>query len=407
MNHGGAALDFVDARAAEVFSGAVSGNVRLRGKLVADADGRVYLVDASGRCEVLGVEPVLAHVWATVEGFANGSLDSVRLKQHGMPVVPARGGDLDRLQARGGAVAANLRLRAAARKSVRAFFEARGYLEVETPAIVLNPGSDLHLDAFEVHGLRERRFLSTSPELQMKRLVSAGLDRIYQLRYAYRRDEMGTHHEPEFTMLEWYRAFADQDALLTDTEALISHVISSVTGRDFIEAHGTRCDLTCPWPRRTIRELYRTHVDPAIDAFALPDDDFFQIFAERVQPALGHTQPVHVVDWPVRFASLARVSPTDPAVAERVETFIAGIELSNGFVELTDPSEQASRFALDAAARETHGKVVYKDDERFLAALRDGLPDTVGNALGFDRLVMLLAGASSIADVIAIPQERV
>lgn len=208
-------------------------------------------------------------------------------------------------------------------------------------------------------------------------------------------------------MLEWYRAFASHEDLLVDTEALIKSVVRAATGCDHLVVGARRVALDVPWPRRTIREVYRTYVGEDVDAFALSDDDFFQLFAERIQPALGHDVPEHVVEWPARFASLARISRTDPTVAERVETFVAGIELSNGFVELVDPDEQAQRFADDEAARRAHAKVVYPRDDRFVDALRDGLPDTVGNALGFDRLVMLIAGAGAIEDVIAIPAARV
>lgn len=405
---GGDVPDLVEVRAAEVVLGRTLARGRLRGRLIPSDSGGLLLLDATGRCRLHGVDPALAWAWVELIGTAEAgafTFDAVAIVRP--PRAPMEGADLAHLAWRDGRRAGYLVARARARAAVRAYFDARGFLEVETPAMVPNPGSDLHLDAFAVHGAPSPRFLSTSPELQMKRLVSAGLDRVYQLRYAYRRDEHGTHHEPEFTMLEWYRAFADRDALIDETEALVVHVARALGhGRD-VRFRGADLDLTRPWPRKTIREVYRAHVDPEVDAFGLDDETFFRLFAERVQPALGHGRPVHVIDWPARFASLARLSPNDPEVADRVETFLGGIELSNGFVELDDPVEQAARFDDDARQRAAEGKVVYPHDTRFLDALRDGFPETVGNALGFDRLVMILTDAPSIADVIAIPSARV
>ena len=319
-----------------------------------------------------------------------------------------------------------LRERARVLGEVRAFFDARGFLEVETPALVPSPGMDLHLDAYEVPGAG---YLSTSPELQMKRLLVGGLDRIYQLCRCFRRGEQGQHHQREFTMLEWYRADAGSEDVMRDTEELVAAVVTAVRGEPALEltspagsptarsgegilqaagVHGgkRRIDVRSPWPRLTVDEAFRAHAGVSLHD-VLPDEErFFHVLVDRIEPALAEGGPVFLTRWPASMASLARLCDDDPTVADRFEAYVAGVELCNGFGELTDPAEQRARLLHQQAERRRLGKRAHPLDERFLAALAAGLPPCAGVALGVDRLVMLAVGAAALAEVIAFPIDR-
>ncbi|MGB5194565.1 MAG: amino acid--tRNA ligase-related protein [Polyangiales bacterium] len=290
-----------------------------------------------------------------------------------------------------------LRLRAKAMEAIRQFFSERDFLEVETPAIVPSPGLDVHLSAFEVRDPKGSPigWLATSPEYQMKRLLSAGAERIFQLCRSYRAEEHGRHHEREFTMLEWYRAHGTSDDVIRDTEGLVAHIADVLASAD-------AGSLSSPWERITVNEAFDEHAGEIID----PADEvrFFQTWAEAVQPQLGKARPVVVTEWPASMASLAKLN--DNGTADRFEAFFRGIELCNGFGELTDAAEQRRRFERDRAHRSDSGLPVYPIDERFLEALELGMPASGGNALGVDRLLMLLTRASSIQSVMPFPAEE-
>jgi lysyl-tRNA synthetase class 2 len=292
-------------------------------------------------------------------------------------------------------------LRAKTFGAIRRFFEARGFIEVDTPAIVPCPGLDVHLSAFEVRDFRGRLagWLATSPEYQMKRLLSAGARRIYQLGRSYRAEEQGTHHEREFTLLEWYRANATSEEVMRDTQELVVFLADALGGDV-----GARMDLIRPWERVTVEEAVRRHADEDLDALVEDPDRFFLTWAETVQPQLGTQRPVIVTDWPAAMASLAKIKPNGRA--DRFEVFIGGVELCNGFGELTDPREQRERFERDQVERRAAGCPVYPIDERFLESLERGMPESGGNALGVDRLLMLLTGADSVQAVMPFPQSN-
>jgi lysyl-tRNA synthetase class 2 len=296
-----------------------------------------------------------------------------------------------------------LRERARVLAEIRAFFAAAGFLEVETPFRVRAPGVDANVDAIRSAG----GYLITSPELAMKRLIVGGLPRVFQLARVLRADEQGPLHEPEFTLLEWYRAFEGYPAVLADTEALLVHLARRVRGRaELVLPSGRTLSLRRPFPRLTVREAFRRHanVRDAAELAARDEARYFELLVDRVEPALAALdRPVFLLDYPITQAALARPSPSDPSVAERFELYAGGVELSNGYGELTDAVEQARRFQVERAARRASKRPVYPVDRRFLAALREGMPPASGNALGVDRLVSLLTGAASVADVIAFP----
>jgi lysyl-tRNA synthetase class 2 len=245
----------------------------------------------------------------------------------------------------------------------------------------------------------------------MKRLLSGGMPRIFQLVHASRAEESGRLHEAEFMMLEWYRAFHDASAVMQDTEQVVASVARALRGSESLFApDGRTLDARPPFARISVRQAFREHagVEDAVQLASDDEDRYFELLVSQVEPGLAAlTTPVFLCEYPLRHASLARPSPRDPSVAERFELYAGGVELCNGFGELTDPAEQRRRFERDRAERGARGQPLYPIDEKLLAALEAGLPPCAGNALGFDRLIMLATGAAGVADVQAFPRQRV
>lgn len=285
-----------------------------------------------------------------------------------------------------------LRLRDRVLRRLRDFFRERGFLEVETPQRVLCPGIDPYLDALPAG---PGFWLAMSPEIEMKKLLAGGMTHLFQVARAFRAGERGERHHPEFTLLEWYAAGEDYTHLMAVTESLVR-----ATAQVFTEA---RVRTRIPaWPTPFVR----LSVDDAFDCWAgwrpsaaFEPERFFEDLVERIEPRLGELGAVFLHDYPARVGALARRRPGSPAVCERVELYLDGLEICNGFSELTDAIEQEERFARDNAERERLGKEPYPVDRRFLDALAAGIPAAAGNALGVDRLIMALAGVSRLADV--------
>ena len=294
---------------------------------------------------------------------------------------------------------ARLDMRSRALMSIRRFFTERDYVEVETPVRIETPALELHIDA-EPSG---DRYLRTSPELHMKRLLAAGYERIFQMGPCFRAGEQGALHHPEYTMLEWYRAEADYETILADLQALLRHVVHAVTGGSRIHWHGYTVDVDGDWAIESVQAVFQQWAgwDPVV-AF---DADRFDIdLVERIEPRLKEcTVPCILKDYPAPAAALARCRSDNPVVAERWECYMAGIELANAYSELNDPAEQQARFAACAEARRQAGLTVYPLDTAFLESLA-AMPSSGGIALGFDRLAMLCAGVPTIADVTAFQE---
>lgn len=267
--------------------------------------------------------------------------------------------------------------RARVLRAIRAFFDARGFTEVETPVRIPAPAPEPHIDCPPSGNW----FLRASPELQMKKLLAAGMERIYQIGPCFRAGEKGRRHSPEFTMLEWYRANADYSQIAVDAEELLVEVLT----RDHAYVQ-----------RITVREAYLRWA--GWDPVETWDQDRFDFdMATKIEPNLPK-EPLFLTDYPAPAASLARLKSDDPRVAERWELYVDGIELANAFTELVDPVEQRRRFELAREERRALGEADYPLDEEFLDALAR-MPPSGGVALGVDRLVMLACGASSITDV--------
>jgi lysyl-tRNA synthetase class 2 len=325
-----------------------------------------------------------------------------------------------------------LLLRGRIKTALRGWFEAQGFTEIEAGALVASPGNETHLHAFETAltapdlGTR-RLFLHTSPEFAAKKLLAAGESKIFDFARVFRNRERSRLHAPEFTMLEWYRAREDYDAVIADTLALL-RLAADVTGAERLRHRDLDCDPRAGAQRLTVADAF-THLagidllatlsdagEGDADALRLRarrggidvshDDDWSDIFAKvltlRIEPRLGIERPCILYEYPVCEAALARVSPRDPRVAERFELYACGVELANGFGELTDPAQQRARFEIEMAKKARVYGVRYPLDEDFLAALAH-MPPASGVALGFDRLVMLATGAPNISDVLWTP----
>jgi lysyl-tRNA synthetase class 2 len=305
----------------------------------------------------------------------------------------------------------SLRVRAGTLASIRRFFADRGVLEVETPALSAAAVTDLHLHSVACRldlDDRRTRFLQTSPEYAMKRLLAAGSGPIYQICKVFRDGERGRRHNPEFTMLEWYRPGFDHHRLMDEVEELLQAVLGVAAGERISYADAFRRHAGVDPHAASDGELRSRVVALGVAGVAeLDRDDLLNLLLSHVvEPHLGSGRPSFLFDYPASQAALARVRPGNPPVAERFEVFLDGLELANGFHELADPGEQRRRFEADLVERRRHGLPEVPVDEQLLAALATGLPDCAGVALGVDRLVMLKVGTRDIADVIAFPIER-
>lgn len=306
-------------------------------------------------------------------------------------------------------------------RGVRAFLEAQGCVEVETPYAVPTPGEEVHLLPFQTmrempDGQQHPLFLHTSPEFAMKRLVAATGLALFQFARVWRNGESSATHAPEFTMLEWYQPNMTLTGLMDETESLLKTVLPPT-----VQRNTCTLDLSQPFERLSMEEAFRRHARVDLlptqgNAQALAhaagcslrdgenwEDLFFRLLLERIEPAIGQTRPTFLTHWPATQAALARKDPTDPRVALRFELYAAGMELANAFEELTDPTEQRTRFEQDSAERRQlyPTRPTWPIDEKLLSALPN-MPPCSGIALGFDRLVMLATGAPRIQDVLWI-----
>lgn len=311
--------------------------------------------------------------------------------------------------------------RGAITRALRAWFEAQGFIEVETAALQVSPGNEAHLHAFAtealtIDGAARPLYLHTSPEFACKSLLAAGERRIVSLGKVWRNRERGPLHHPEFTMLEWYRAGDPYEAIMADCAALMRRAAEAAGARE-LTWRGATCDPFVEPERLTVAEAFDRYA--GVDLFGdLPaqaraqgmrvaDDDvwadvFSKIIVEKVEPNLGFGRPTILCEYPVSEAALARPKAGDPRVAERFELYACGVELANCFGELTDPAEQRARFEAEMAEKQRVYGERYPIDEDFLAALAH-MPEASGGALGFDRLVILATGARRIEDVLWTP----
>jgi lysyl-tRNA synthetase class 2 len=294
----------------------------------------------------------------------------------------------------------NLYLRARIIQAVRSYFIERQYLEVDTPIRIPAPAPEAHIDAVATGDW----FLQTSPELCMKQLLAAGFSKVFQICKCFRHQERGRKHLPELTMLEWYSAGGDYTDLMDECEELIGFIAGQINGSRNLSYQGQRIQLDKPWMRMSVEEAFRRYASLAMEE-ALTKDCFDETMVDEIEPNLGFPRPLIMYDYPASHGALARLKPQNRQLAERFELYIAGIELCNGFSELTNPVEQRTRFESEQNIRKFLHKPLYPMPQNFLAALKD-MPDACGIALGIDRLVMLFADTTEINDVVAFTPEE-
>lgn len=322
-------------------------------------------------------------------------------------------------------------------KSIRNYFDEQGFFEVETPSLQISPGLEVHLKAFKTsleepfYDKTKTLYLHTSPEFSMKKLLVAGLPKIYQICHVYRNAERSDRHHPEFTMIEWYRANDDYLSIMEDCKKLIRNATKNL-GKNILSYKGSFCDPFKDWEMLTIQNAFLKYAN--IDVLATIDnpdnpdpnpqklikeakkigihcsendrweDVFFRICLDKVEPKLGFNGvPTIFYEYPKCLAALSRKKPSDPRVSERFELYVCGLELGNAFSELTDVQEQRKRFSADMDMKEKLYAERYPIDEDFMNALAFGMPPSAGIAVGVDRLVMVITGANNIDDVLWVP----
>ena len=313
-------------------------------------------------------------------------------------------------------------------RGIRKWFDQQNFIETETPLLVSAPSPEAQLFPVKT----EKGYLITSPEYQMKRLLVGGFDKIFQITRCFRDAENSPQHNPEFTMLEWYRTYQPLEKLMTDIEKFVLHLSDSVKSNLLSK----KIPLP-PWPRKSVSALFKKHIGIKLDGSEtayelrkkaelsgheklfhdLPDSSkltdslayeqtFFRLW-NYIQNRFSQSTPVFVFDWPLPLASLARKNPMRKEFAERVELYVNCMELANGFAELTDPIEQRRRFEQDLKNRKSEERETVPLDKKLLKSLEQGLPECSGMALGIDRLIMWLCGTDNIQEVICFTEDEV
>lgn len=311
-------------------------------------------------------------------------------------------------------------------KYIRDFLDTLGFIEVETPMLQALPGgATARPFATHYNALGRDFYLRVAPELFLKRLVVGGFERVYEINRNFRNEGVSTRHNPEFTMLEFYQAYADYRDLMDLSENLLRNLSEAVGNGTIVHYQGRDYDFGQAFARLTLREAVARH-NPGIDGDRLNDMDYLEGVAERVgvapeaswgvgklqteifektaEPAL--LDPTFITEFPLEVSPLARPSDHDPTVTDRFELFIAGRELANGFSELNDPEDQAERFRAQVAAKDAGDQEAMFYDADYVRALEYGMPPTAGEGIGIDRLVMLLTDSASIRDVLLFPHLR-
>ena len=323
-----------------------------------------------------------------------------------------------------------LEKRAQVIRALRGYFDALDFTEVHTPALQICPVMDAHIHAFKTvrYGIgkntAQEMYLHTSPEFDMKKLLAAGMERIYQMCPVYRNAEGSPKHSPEFMLLEWYRSDVDYHVLMDDCEALLRAIAQTL---DITHYHhkDASCDPFLPIERISVCEAFAHYAEIDLtaylddrDSFAEAaqginvrvidsdhwDDIFHAIMADKIEPNLGQGRAAILYDYPVSMAALSRKKPDDPRFAERFELYACGIELANAFSELTDSDEQRDRYESEMILKQELYSEKYPADEEFFLAL-DYMPESAGIALGVERLIMLATGAQDINDVLWAPPQ--
>ncbi len=289
----------------------------------------------------------------------------------------------------------SLAFRAKVLGALRKAFDSESFIETDTPCAIAAPAAEEYIEAPRAGNL----FLRTSPELEMKRLLCAGMERIYQIGPCFRAEENGRLHRSEFTMLEYYAVRWNYMELLDFTKRFIVSAANEVNGTSVIHYRGMEIDLADEWLILPVREAFERYAPESADKAAETESRFEILLTEYVEPNLPKDRPCVMIDYPTRFGAFARAKESDPTLAERWEVYVGGVELANAYGELCDPVIQRERFMKFAQTRKEYGLTEYPVAERFLDDMDCGMPPCAGSALGVDRLVMLLRGAESLSEI--------
>ncbi len=294
----------------------------------------------------------------------------------------------------------NLIIRAKVIQAIRDYFTGNSYLEVETPIRCPSIIPEAQIDPLTSEGY----YLQASPELCMKRLMSKGFDKIFQICKCFRKDERGSHHLPELTMLEWYTKNNTYMDLMEQCNGLINFIAKQLSLENTIKYQSKNIHLDSSWQRLTVEDAFDRYSDKSLKK-SLADNSFDEILSFQIEPNLGNITPAILYNYPAQLASLAKLLPDNPNYAQRFELYIAGVELANGFTELTDADEQQLRFREENTARIKQGKQSLPMPDTFLHDLKT-VPDAAGIALGVDRLVMIFCNATCVDEVITFSPEQ-
>jgi len=331
-------------------------------------------------------------------------------------------------------------------RAIRDFFKNEGFIEVETPLMVSAPDPSFTNEVFETSPvLGKRMFLAPSPEFFMKKIIALEkIPKTFQICKAFRNpQELDPLHNPEFTILEWYRVGADYTDLMEDCENLVKFIYKSFSSqiknekvkmkndkekiKNFLSYQGQKINITPPWPRTTIKEAFKKYANIDLDKFldfmkakeiarqkgykinkeTTWEQIYHQIFLNEIEPKLPKESPLILYDYPAPLAALSKIKKSDPKYAQRFEFYIGGLELGNGYSELTDWQEQEKRLKDDLLKRKRLGMKVFDYDHEFIEALKKGLPECAGIAVGVDRLVMLFTDSKTIQEVISFPAIKI
>ncbi|MBD3327771.1 EF-P lysine aminoacylase GenX [Candidatus Peregrinibacteria bacterium] len=313
-----------------------------------------------------------------------------------------------------------LKTRSKVLQLIRQFFLDMGFVETDTPSMVKLPGMEPNLEVFKTNykanvgemKIEEDRYLITSPEYAMKKLLVSGMEKIFQLTKSFRNNEsFSALHNPEFTLLEWYRAYGSYLDMMEDTENLVKFLCERLGVEGVLQFGEMQIDVSSDFERLSVKEAFKKYAEMDLEDIAdLVNGDisyeeaFFSVFLNKIEKHLGVEKPVFLYDYPVQMAALAKVKESDTKYAERFELYIGGMELCNAFSELNDPVEQKRRLQTEREERKKMGKSDYEVDRSFIDALEFGMPPAGGNALGVDRLIMLLTDTADIKDILFFPE---
>lgn len=278
----------------------------------------------------------------------------------------------------------------------RDFFNKASFIETETPVLIGAPAPEEYIEAVSAS---DTAFLRTSPELQMKCLLAAGFQRIFQIGPCFRQGEFGRIHRPEFTMLEWYMAASDYTDMMIFTMRMIKHSAGTLLNGNKTVFRGKEIDFSGNWHSVTVSAAFQNAAGISPEE-AIKRNIFEEVLVEKVEPSLPSDKPCFLVDYPASLGALARLKPGNAAVAERWELYIGGVEIANAYSELTDKTEQRERFAKSYAFRTASGMKIYPEPDEFYEALEYGIPSASGCALGFDRLAMVMSGAEDLSQTV-------